>query len=95
MAKRKITFTEAKRKFPARFTMEHVPEWAKKRCVDGGGYYAPQYETDREWYENTFFPGEKGVPSYSRRIIETNKTWPLGGKLKKPFTVPVKERKSC
>lgn len=28
--KRKISFAQAKRQYPHRFTMEHLPEWAKQ-----------------------------------------------------------------
>jgi hypothetical protein len=88
MSKRSVSFTAACRNYPHRFTMEHVPAWANRRPCDAGGtatwYYAPQYRTDREWYDNTIFPGEDGAiddsDCYSR-----NPSWPLGQHLDKPY----------
>lgn len=66
------SFEDAKNQFTSRFTMEHKPDWAMKQrsC---GGYYAPQYSTDREWYDNLVL--ENG---YMR---STNCTFPLGERL--------------
>lgn len=76
-----MTFEQAKREYVHRFTMEHVPQWAKKP-MPNGAFYAPQFKTDREWYENTLFPPHK----YSRSKRDTScftsgQTWPLGKSL--------------
>lgn len=85
MQRKRPTFEHACRTYVNRFTMEHVPEWARKQPKDHGGtatwYYAPQYRSDREWYDNTSFPGE---PDHIGRITECwsrNATWPLGQRL--------------
>lgn len=70
------TFEEAKRDYIHRFTMEHVPDWAKEQRPDGK-YYAPQYKTDYEWYCNTHF--------FRNECACTNLSWPLGTELDKPF----------
>ena len=38
-------------------------------------YYAPQYRTDREWYDNTVFPPESG---FKDSCESRNPSWPLG-----------------
>lgn len=68
-----MDFEKAKRMFRHRYTCEHIPRWAiaeaKKRR-----YYAPQYRTDREWFDNTVFtPG-------SRYCESSNASFPLGNK---------------
>lgn len=83
MRKRKITFEEAKNRYLQRFTMEHVPQWALFP-VEPGIYYAPQYATDLEWYENTFFNGEHELAS-KEYCYTTKQTWPLGHWLDKPY----------
>lgn len=82
---RKISFEDACRKYRNRYTMEHVPAWAK-RSANNGKYYAPQYASDREWYEFTVFPGEGDISSRSKYCESTNQTWPLGQWLDKPYT---------
>lgn len=83
----KPSFEEAKRKYLNRFTMEHVPQWAKEPVNFRGDYYAPQFKSDKEWYENTKFPGEPGGPNKNSRHCESTPTWPLGKAfLKAPFT---------
>jgi hypothetical protein len=70
--------------------MEHVPQWAHSSPSQHGGtetrYYAPQYASDAEWYENTVFPGERGAideeSCYSR-----NQSWPCGQWLNAPYPV--------
>jgi hypothetical protein len=82
---RKMTFERAKTLYVHRFTMEHVPTWSRN-SIDGK-YYAPQFRTDREWYENTYFPGETGhlgVPG-TPDCYTRNQSWPLGHWLDKPF----------
>jgi hypothetical protein len=82
------TFEQAKAQYVHRYTMEHIPSWARRRPHGADWYYAPQYRTDREWYDNTKFPGEKGHPDYpgsSNHCYTTNQSWPLGQKLTKPY----------
>lgn len=78
---RKITLEEAKRQYVNRYTMEHVPTWARKARPDGL-FYAPQYRTDAEWYANTTFPGEEGHIGGKSHCFSTGATWPLGKELK-------------
>lgn len=87
-----MSFEDAKRTFVQRFTMEHVPAWALDKRIDGT-HYAPQYRSDREWYENTVFPGDTGgrftAPPEGARYCEArNPSWPLGQSLDAPFTRP-------
>jgi hypothetical protein len=74
---RTISFDQAKRDYPQRFTCEHVPQWAKKPCEGNGKFYAPQYKTDAEWYENTFFNGENELAN-NNYCHSFGATWPLG-----------------
>lgn len=83
--KRKLSFEKAKALYVYRYTMDHVPVWAKKPC-SAGKYYAPQYKSDLEWFENTVFPGEKGVHSTSTKCDTTNQSWPLGVWLDSPYS---------
>lgn len=86
---RAISLALAKSRYPHRFTMEHVPAWARHRPVEHGGtetrYYAPQFRTDREWYENTRFPGEEGHLGDAEDCTTRDQTWPLGHWLDEPF----------
>lgn len=77
-----MTFEEAKARYVHRFTMEHIPAWARERQPDGT-YYAPQYRSDREWFENTLFPPEN--PFSKKDCHSERQTWPLGMKLKAPY----------
>jgi hypothetical protein len=83
---KKLSFREACASYVHRFTMEHVPNWAKEKREDGT-YYAPQF-SDREWYENTEFPphaftrGKRDKSCYTSGL-----TWPLGKSLSKPYEV--------
>jgi hypothetical protein len=79
----RMTFEQAKARYIHRYTMEHVPEWAKRPSPDGK-FYAPQYRTDREWFENTLFPLHN--PYHSRDCHSTGQTWPLGQWLLLPFS---------
>ena len=81
---RAITLNEARNKYPHRYTLEHVPAWARKAREDGT-YYAPQYRSDAEWYENTTFPGEGHIPKRSRHCESTGCTWPMGQALTQPL----------
>lgn len=83
-------FEEAKRKYVHRFTMEHVPAWALKdpgnpRADGKPCFYAPQYRTDREWYDNTTFPGEAGHDGDECHCYASGQTWPLGKWLDRPY----------
>ena len=66
---RKITLAQAQAAYPHRFTLEHKPQWAKDQRVDGS-YYAPQYSSDAEWYERTYFPGEAGIAPHARHATK-------------------------
>ncbi len=86
--KRKISLKTAQSRYPHRYTMDHVPNWAKRPCDGNGKYYAPQYVSDQEWYDNTIFPGEKGHPlgkDHDDCCHTTNQTWPLGQWLDKQY----------
>ena len=75
-----MTFEQAKIKYSYRYTMEHIPAWARIINQGNGKYYAPQYKTDKEWYDNTDFPlNNKGY------CISKNPSWPLGEWLDKPY----------
>ncbi len=82
--KRPLTLEQAKAIYVHRFTMEHVPDWARGQRCDGS-YYAPQYRSDADWYENTKFPGESGIPKDADSCESSNQTWPLGDRLDSPF----------
>lgn len=71
------TFEVACHRYRNRFTKDHVPEWALRPGPDGR-YYAPQYESDREWYASTFFPGEEGYVGNGHDCYSRGPTWPLG-----------------
>ena len=90
MAKTRPTLAEACRMYPHRYTMEHIPEWAKKPCINTitgevSFYYAPQFRTDKEWYENTLFPGEMGEEGHELYCYTLTATWPLGHTLPEPY----------
>lgn len=74
---RPITLEQAKLNYIDRFTMEHIPQWAKTDTFGAGLYPAPQYRTDKEWYNNTLFHGESRLAS-PNACYSLNKTWPLG-----------------
>lgn len=81
MKNRVISFEQAKARYPHRFTMEHLPQWAKKPHINNGefvGFYKPHYRTDAEWYANTIFPGEMDIPKKEKHCYSRNQTWPLG-----------------
>jgi hypothetical protein len=88
MSDRPISFEDAKRLFVHRYTVEHIPDWAKEPYQHselGEVYYAPQYATDREWYDRTEFYGE-GVMATEDHCYSGGETWPLGkGFLREPF----------
>ena len=87
------SFAQACARYIHRFTMEHVPAWAARRPCDDGGdatwYYAPQFLSDREWYDNTVFPSEPEHSAISKRdtsCYTTGQTWPLGQHLAARYT---------
>lgn len=74
-----------------RFTCEHLPrwyQWAAKRNGVIAKYYAPQFRTDREWYDNTVFYGEPGHFGSEISYHSINYTWPMGIWLDKPYRIP-------
>lgn len=83
----KLSFEKACAQYVHRFTMEHVPQWATKQREDGT-YYAPQFRSDREWYENTLFPPNEMC--YGTDCYTTGQTWPLGQSLPEPYQVGYK-----
>ena len=82
---RPISFEQAKTQFPYRYTMEHVPDWARQQLVTNEKFYAPQFRTDKEWYENTKFMGEHELAT-KYFCHTTNPSWPLGRWLDEPFS---------
>lgn len=80
-----MNLEEAKRRYVHRFTMEHVPDWARGRGPDGATwFYAPQYRTDKEWYEKTMFPPNHPLGRRSE-CWSQNPSWPLGERLDHPY----------
>ena len=82
---RKISFDQARNQYTHRYTMEHTPQWAN-RPAPNGKFYAPQYQTDKEWYENTIFPGEGQIGSRERYCQSNNQSWPCGDWLDNPYS---------
>lgn len=80
---RTLTFEQAKAQFPNRYTMENVPAHAKVPATNGK-YYAPQYSSDAEWYQRTFFKGESELAT-ARHCYSTCPSWPLGQWLDEPY----------
>lgn len=77
----KLPFTQACAQYVHRYTLQHIPQWAKTQREDGT-YYAPQYTTDQEWYDNTVFPPHSLDKNH---CMTSNQTWPLGQSLDKPL----------
>lgn len=69
-----------------RFTADHVPAWAKK-VAPNGLFYAPQFASDKEWYENTKFYGEPGHIGVRHECYTSGQTWPMGQWLNTPYSV--------
>lgn len=80
---RPISFEHAKARYVHRYTMEHVPEWTQTPFGDGK-FPAPQFRTDREWYDATKFHGEDPLAD-ERHCYTSGQTWPLGKTLKEPY----------
>ena len=87
MAKRtppnRPSFETACAQYVHRFTMEHVPNWARIPRPDGS-FYAPHFATDREWYAHTLFWGESPLAD-AHHCHTSGQTWPLGKALNTPF----------
>lgn len=94
---KRLSFEQATARYVHRFTMDHVPSWATKVREDGT-YYAPQFSSDREWYENTLFPGESEL-CMNGSCYTTNHSFPLGKALQTPYrkvsTVSARARNSA
>lgn len=88
MAKKEMTFKEACAAYVHRFTMDHIPQWAMHCNLGTGKYHAPQYRSDREWFERTMFPPNNPYASSTRDTAchSSNQSWPLGQWLDEPFT---------
>ena len=74
---RPISFNRARNTYIHRYTLDHIPAWAREPHKPGI-WYAPQYASDREWYEHTLFPGEGGIERDSKFCSSTRQTWPCG-----------------
>ncbi len=90
--KTRPTLEQAKYLYVHRFTMEHIPQWALQ--PHASKYYAPQYRTDQEWYDNTFFSGDEGHLGTAKECTSTNQSWPLGTWLDAPYTKGMKPKSS-
>jgi hypothetical protein len=80
---RAVSFEQACSRYVHRYTVEHIPAWSREPC--NGKYYAPQFRSDREWYENTKFYGENEVAT-KKHCYTSGQTWPLGQWLDQPFS---------
>lgn len=81
----RLSFERAKAQFVNRYTLEHVPAWARMGA-NNGRHYAPGYRTDAEWYAATSFPGDTGGPAAnSRHCFSGGQSWPLGHWLARPL----------
>jgi hypothetical protein len=78
-----MTLELAKRMYLHRFTLEHVPAWALVPAPNGK-YYAPQYRSDAEWFENTVFPPNN--PLSKMDCCSSGQTWPMGQWLSAAYT---------
>ena len=85
--KTKLSFEAACAQYVHRFTMEHVPQWARAQREDGT-YYAPHFRSDREWYENTIFPPHELCMQTD--CYTSGQTWPLGQSLPEAYQVGYK-----
>ena len=85
---RSISFEAACMGYKNRFTCENVPAWSSQSFREQGGdsdlFCAPQYKTDKEWYDNTDFPGENGN-NLKNSCYSHNASWPMGKSLVSPF----------
>lgn len=70
-----------------RYTMEHVPTWARKPAPNGK-YYKPHFASDAEWLANSEFPVTKRgrLSRHEDADCRSWATWPLGqGFADEPF----------
>ena len=81
---RPITLEQARTRYVHRYTMEHVPQWARA-AAPNGKHYAPQFKTDREWYEKTLFAGESKMAN-KNSCHTSGQSWPLGQWLDTPYS---------
>jgi hypothetical protein len=81
------SFIKAKLQYTQRYTMQHIPQWAKVKCSNGR-FYAPQFRSDLEWYENTLFHGESKLAEKDS-CYTRGQTWPMGQWLDSPYTVSI------
>lgn len=95
--RRTISFERACAQYVHRYTMDHVPAWAMERpdAQRNGDpiradYYAPQFASDREWYDNTLFHGESELATRGH-CYTSGQAWPLGHWLDKPYRKGVKQ----
>lgn len=84
IGRRPVSLAQAKAQYVNRFTCEHAPQWARTPCANGK-YYAPQYESDAQWYESTMFPGEGHLGKREKHCMSMNQTWPRGQWLDAPY----------
>jgi hypothetical protein len=77
-----MTLSEAKRRYVHRYTMEHVPAWSQT-AAPNGKFYAPQYRSDKEWFEASRFPPDPIC--YGSDCYSSGQTWPLGQWLDAPY----------
>lgn len=82
---RTLSFDEARARFTNRYTADHVPAWARNMNPGNGKFYAPQFASDREWYENTRFYGEPDHIGRRDECYSVGATWPHGQWLAQPF----------
>ncbi|WP_353645734.1 hypothetical protein [Mesorhizobium sp. WSM2239] len=80
---RPLSFEQAKAQFVHRFTMDHVPAWAQQPAPNGQ-FYAPQFRSDREWYDKAKFHGESELATRNY-CFSSGQSWPLGTWLDAPF----------
>jgi hypothetical protein len=95
LSDRPYTFEEACKIGIGRFTLEYIPAWyatSARRRGEVEKYFAPQFKSDREWYDNTVFRGEPGHYGGDRNYHSINFTFPLGTYLDKPYQLPGAKR---
>lgn len=86
---RKLSLADACARYTNRYTAEHVPVWTRKPCEGNGLFYAPQFASDVEWYNNTRFYGEVGHIGKRNDCYTSGQTWPFGNWLGEPYAIGV------
>lgn len=93
--KPRMSFEEACRRYVHRYTVDHFPQWAKKPVVPEGmgriRFYAPQWRSDREWYEYHLFPPHNPFSKTSCHATRVP-TFPMGLWLSDPWDEVVERR---